>query len=85
MDLRLGGKVVMITGASRGLGRACAMALAQAGETDRALGKLESALSGGYRDVADLQTSPYFESLRRDPRFAALLAKHGLTRTHPAP
>jgi len=56
-----------------------AMALAQAGEKDRAFEQLESALAGGYRDVADVRASPYFATLRADPRLAPLLAKHGLS------
>jgi len=35
-------------------------------------------LDGGYRDLPDLQSNPYFEPLRRDPRFARMLAKHGI-------
>ena len=57
-----------------------AMALAQAGEKDRAFEQLESALAGGYRDAAELRASPYLEPLRADPRFAPLLAKYSLSR-----
>ncbi len=66
---------------SRGtsLGRACkAMALAQLGEGDRALVALEEALALGYRDEADLRAGRFFEPLRADPRFARLLARHGI-------
>jgi tetratricopeptide (TPR) repeat protein len=54
------------------------MALAQLGEKDRAFEALEAALSGGYSDVADLRGSRWYEPLRRDPRWAAALARHGL-------
>jgi TolB-like protein len=57
-----------------------AMALAEAGEADRAFEQLDSALASGYRDVAELHSSPYFASLRRDPRFATVLAKYGVPR-----
>jgi len=54
------------------------MALAQAGDLDGALAALEEALAKGYRDVAQLRGEPMMEPLRRDPRFARLLAKHGI-------
>ncbi len=57
------------------------MALAQAGELDRAFAELEGALAKGYGDVAGLHGDPYLEPLRRDRRFGVLLARHGL----PAP
>jgi eukaryotic-like serine/threonine-protein kinase len=63
------------------LGRAwAAAALAQLGELDQAFLALDEALTGGYRDFADLRGSPYLEPLRRDSRFARLLAKHGMAR-----
>jgi adenylate cyclase len=55
-----------------------AMAYAQLGELDRAFAALDEAVSLGYRDVADLRTSPYFEPLRRDRRFEPFVAEHGL-------
>jgi tetratricopeptide (TPR) repeat protein len=55
-----------------------AMALAQKGDLDGAFETLEQAISGGYRDVAALNGSPFFEPLRKDRRFDALLTKHGL-------
>jgi hypothetical protein len=54
-----------------------AMALAQIGNVDASLKHLDRALAGGYRDFADLRTSPYFSPLRGDPRWAALLAQYG--------
>ena len=53
-------------------------ALAQLGRTDQAFEALEAALAGGYRDVADLRGSRWYEPLRRDPRWQATLARHGL-------
>jgi len=55
-----------------------AAALAQAGDHERALEQLEAALAQGYRDVDDLRRSPYLAPLRRDPRFAQLLASYRL-------
>ena len=57
-----------------------AMALAQLGRIDEAFARLEQAISRGYRDPAELRGSAWFEPLRRDPRFDALLARHGLAR-----
>ncbi len=54
------------------------MALAQAGDIDAALSALEGALGSGYRDVAQLRGDPYLEPLRRDRRYAALLARYGV-------
>jgi serine/threonine protein kinase/Flp pilus assembly protein TadD len=55
-----------------------AAALAQAGQIEEAFGRLEEALRAGYRDAADLRNSPWYEPLRKDPRFEKLLAKHRL-------
>jgi len=54
------------------------MALAQAGDLDEALAALDEALAKGYRDVPQLLGDPMMEPLRRDPRFARLLQKHGI-------
>lgn len=56
-----------------------AMAHAQLGELDAAFAQLDSALAGGYRDVADLRTTRYWAPLRGDPRWASVLARHGIT------
>ncbi len=51
-------------------------ALAQTGEVDAAFAALETALARGYRDLTFVRASPYFEPLRRDRRFAPLLARY---------
>ena len=62
-----------------GLGRAwAAMALAQLGRLDEAFAEFDEGLAGGYRDLPDLRSNPYFEPLRRDPRFGRMLATHGI-------
>jgi eukaryotic-like serine/threonine-protein kinase len=55
-----------------------AMAHAQLGEADLALNDLDVALQRGYRDVGSLRRSRWYEPLRKDPRFDALLARHGI-------
>ena len=55
-----------------------AMAHAQLGELDVAFAALEKATAGGYRDAGELRASRWFAPLRSDPRFAAMLKKHGL-------
>jgi adenylate cyclase len=55
-----------------------AMAHAQLGDVEDAFGQLDAALSGGYRDVADLRTNRYWAPLRGDSRWALTLAKHGI-------
>ncbi len=54
------------------------MALAQAGDVDGALAALEEALAKGYRDGAQLHGDPFFEPLRRDPRFGQVVARYGM-------
>ncbi|MCI0403066.1 MAG: protein kinase [Acidobacteria bacterium] len=46
------------------------------GEKDKALRELEKALAAGYRDFAYLDSSPYFEGLRDDPRYQQLLRRY---------
>jgi TolB-like protein/DNA-binding winged helix-turn-helix (wHTH) protein/tetratricopeptide (TPR) repeat protein len=46
------------------------------GEKEKALEKLEQALSGGYRDFAQIDASPYLSSLRSDLRFQQLIRRY---------
>jgi TolB-like protein/Flp pilus assembly protein TadD len=46
------------------------------GEKEKALAELERALKADYRDFAALDASPYFNSLRSDPRFQQILKKY---------
>jgi hypothetical protein len=46
------------------------------GDKDMALAELRAALEGGYRDFAAIDASPYFASLRPDPRFQQLVSRY---------
>jgi len=46
------------------------------GDKEKALAKLEYALARGYRDFAAIDASPYFSSLRSDPRFEQLIRRY---------
>lgn len=48
-------------------------AYAAQGDKEKALAVLQSALNAGYRDFAALDASPYFSSLRSDPRYQQLV------------
>ncbi len=48
-------------------------AYAAKGDKERALSTLQRALDLGYRDFAAIDASPYFASLRSDPRFQQLI------------
>ncbi len=50
-------------------------AYAGLGDKEKSLAELEKALAAGYRDFAYLDSSPYFDSLRSDPRFQDLLRR----------
>ncbi len=50
---------------------AAAAALTAAGDVEGALERLDDAIALGYRDWRRLSASPFFASLRGDPRFAA--------------
>ena len=54
------------------------MALPQLGRLDEAFAEFDEGLDAGYRDLPDLRSNPYFEPLRRDPRFVRMLAKNGI-------
>ena len=49
---------------------------AAAGDNDVALKKLGASLRQGFRDFAVLEASPYFESLRSDPRYEELIGRY---------
>lgn len=48
------------------------------GDTDRAFEWLQKAVEAGDWQMAMLKVEPAFDSLRSDPRFAALLERVGL-------
>jgi hypothetical protein len=51
-------------------------AYAAHGDKEKALGTLQKALAAGYRDFAAIDSSPYFSSLRTDPRFQQLTQRY---------
>jgi len=53
-----------------------AATLAALGNRDEALELLETILEKGYRDFVTLEASPYFASLREDPRYEELIARY---------
>jgi serine/threonine protein kinase/predicted Zn-dependent protease len=51
-------------------------AYAAHGDKEKALATLQKALAAGYRDFAAIDASPYFSSLRSDPRFQQLIRQY---------
>jgi TolB-like protein/cytochrome c-type biogenesis protein CcmH/NrfG len=51
-------------------------AYAAQGDKEKALVTLQQALNAGYRDFATLDASPYFSSLRSDPRYQQLIRRY---------
>ncbi len=51
-------------------------AYAAHGNKEKALSTLQNALAAGYHDFAALDASPYFSSLRSDPRFQQLIHRY---------
>ncbi|HLB91381.1 MAG TPA: tetratricopeptide repeat protein, partial [Terriglobales bacterium] len=51
-------------------------AYAARGDKDKALAALQKTLEMGYHDFGALDSSPYFSSLRTDPRFQQLVARY---------
>ena len=51
-------------------------AYAAHGDKEKALATLQKALTAGYRDFAAIDASPYFSSLRSDPRFQRLIRRY---------
>ena len=58
------------------VGFVLASAYAGRGDKEKALSELVKALAGGYRDFAAIDASPYFSSLRSDPRFEQLIGRY---------
>ncbi len=50
-------------------------ALAGLGQRQEALDSIDVAVAAGYRDFAFLEASPYFDGLRDEPRFEAILKR----------
>jgi adenylate cyclase len=51
-------------------------AYAAKGDKEKALATLQKAFDAGFRDFAAIDASPYFASLRSDPRFQQLLRRY---------
>ena len=46
---------------------------AMAGEDEAALTRLEQAYQGGYQNAGRLEFAPFFDDIREDPRYRALI------------
>lgn len=55
-----------------------AVVLFALGENDRGFARLDKSCDYRSRKMVYLKTAPYFETVRQDPRFQALLRKVGL-------
>ncbi len=53
-----------------------AAAYAAQGDKEKALATLQKTFEAGFRDFAVLDSSPYFSSLRSDPRFQQLTQRY---------
>jgi tetratricopeptide (TPR) repeat protein len=51
-------------------------AYAARGDRDKALATLQKAFDAGFHDFTALDASPYFSSLRTDPRFQQLTQRY---------
>jgi tetratricopeptide (TPR) repeat protein len=51
-------------------------AYAAHGEKEKGLATLQKAFEAGFRDFAALDASPYFSSLRTDPRYQQLAQRY---------
>jgi tetratricopeptide (TPR) repeat protein len=52
------------------------LAYAGRGDKQKALDFLQKAFEANFRDFAAVESSPYFSSLRPDPRFMALVSRY---------
>lgn len=50
--------------------------VAAQGDKEKALASLQKTLDLGYRDFVAIAASPYFASLRSDPRFQQLIRRY---------
>ncbi|MEO8190926.1 MAG: hypothetical protein ABI682_11345 [Acidobacteriota bacterium] len=50
---------------------------AELGDTEEVLGWLEKALASHTRDLIYVNVEPAYDSIRRDPRFAAIIRRIG--------
>jgi NAD(P)-dependent dehydrogenase (short-subunit alcohol dehydrogenase family) len=88
----LGGLAILVTGAGRGIGRACALALADAGADVIAVARTEADLLALAKDsphgrisplVADVTTADFLASVRALPRLDGLVNNAGSNKLQP--